>query len=120
MSAASQSMVLRPDDAVALDSGHGPLAGGVPEPRIRGEAPLDQNDRPDRFVTGATTSQWCVSRSSKAAVIFASPNARFVVTTTGAHSKNLPTKWNSSHPPLRGTDGLDENNQGPTGRRTGR
>ena len=43
VSAASQRMIFRPAGFVALDGGHGPVAGGVPEPSVRGESALDQN-----------------------------------------------------------------------------
>ena len=47
MSAASQRMIFRPAGFVALDGGHGPVVGGVPEPSVRGESALDQ-DGPSR------------------------------------------------------------------------
>ena len=48
MASASQRVAIRPADFVALDRGHGPVAGGVPEPRVRGESALDQ-DCPSRL-----------------------------------------------------------------------
>ena len=47
MSAASERAVFRPTGFVALDGGHGPVVGGVPEPSVRGESALDQ-DGPSR------------------------------------------------------------------------
>ena len=43
MSAASERAAIRPAGAVAPDGGPGPVVGGVSEPRVRGEAPLDQD-----------------------------------------------------------------------------
>ena len=39
VAAASQRMILRPAGGVALDGGHGPVAGGVDQPPVRGESP---------------------------------------------------------------------------------
>ena len=47
VASASQRMTNRPDGGVAPDGGHGPMAGGVGQPPVRGESALDQ-DCPSR------------------------------------------------------------------------
>ena len=54
----------------------------------------------------STMWQWCVNRSSKAVVIFASPNtlhhsakSRLVVIITLVCSYSLDNRWNSNAPP---------------------
>ena len=41
VASASQRMTIRSVGGVALDGGHGPMAGGIDEPPVRGESALD-------------------------------------------------------------------------------